>query len=189
AAAATAAAARAAAPSASAAATAAGPGLTRPGLVDCQAPAVELLIVQGVDGGLRLGIRAHLDETESLASTRVPVGNDLRALDTAVLREQLLQVGAVHAIREVPDVQFLAHRQTPQSGQHEPNQLHRGLGGWGRSRGPTDGKAEEAGEESPEEPTTRTHSGSNRAKYRDQSTSKIGKIEKNHTQQRPTGRA
>src|SRR3954447_21447860 len=87
---------------------AASPGLTRPGLVDCEATAVDFVIVQGIDRRLRLGIRAHLDETESLASTRVPVGNDLGALDAAVLRQQSLQVRAVHAVREVPDVQFLA---------------------------------------------------------------------------------
>ena len=69
-----------AAAAATATAAATGPGLARPGLIDRQATAVDLLVVQGVDRGLRLGVRAHFDETESLASTRVPVGDHLRAL-------------------------------------------------------------------------------------------------------------
>src|SRR5690606_14628201 len=82
-------------------------------LIDRQATAVGLPVVEAVDGGLRLGIAAHLHEAEALAAPRLAIRDDLGALDGAVLREQLLQVRAVHAVREIPDVQFLAHLLTP----------------------------------------------------------------------------
>src|SRR5262249_20898668 len=48
-----------------------------PGLVDGQGPALHLLEVQRLDGGLGFGVAAHLDEAEALGATRVPVHDDL----------------------------------------------------------------------------------------------------------------
>jgi hypothetical protein len=74
-----------------------------------------------VNRGLRLGVSTHFHETESFATTRVPVGDHLSALYATVLREQLLKVRAVRAVCEVPDIQFLAHHRTPETGRHNEN--------------------------------------------------------------------
>src|SRR5262249_7350606 len=81
----------------------------RAGFVDGQGAAVVLLAVEGRDRGFRLGVTAHLDEPETLAPPGLPVGDDLGALDRAVLREELFQLRAIDLIAEVTDVQLLAH--------------------------------------------------------------------------------
>ena len=50
------------------------------GLVDRQATAVDFLVVQALNGRLRLGVTAHLHEAEPLAPTRVAILDDLCAL-------------------------------------------------------------------------------------------------------------
>ena len=51
-----------------------------------------LLIVQPLDGRLRLSLGVHLDKAETLAPARRAVLNYLRTLNGAELREQLLQM-------------------------------------------------------------------------------------------------
>jgi hypothetical protein len=63
---------------------------SRLGLVNSQAPAIMLVVVQPINGRLRLGLGVHLDEAETLAPARRAVLNHLRALYCAELREQLL---------------------------------------------------------------------------------------------------
>src|SRR5262249_5351569 len=99
-----------AAPSTTVAAATA-PRLAGLGLVDCEAPAVDLLILQTLDGLLRLGLAAHLHEAEALAPTRVAVHDDLRTLHDSEPGEQLLQVGVADLIGQIPDIQFPAHHQ------------------------------------------------------------------------------
>jgi hypothetical protein len=62
------------------------------GFVDSESAAVMLLAVQS--GNRRLGflIRTHLNESEALAATGFPIGDDFGALHGAVLRKKLLQV-------------------------------------------------------------------------------------------------
>jgi hypothetical protein len=67
------------------------------------------LLVEALDGRLRLGIRAHLDEAESLAPARLAVLDHLGALHGPELREQLLEIRLVDLIRQVAHIQFLTH--------------------------------------------------------------------------------
>src|SRR5262249_34359585 len=80
-------------PAAAVAAPAARTRLAGLGLVDREATAVVLLVVQALDGRLRLGVAAHLHEAEALAAARVTVLDHLGALDRPELREQLFEVG------------------------------------------------------------------------------------------------
>jgi hypothetical protein len=79
------------------------------GLINSQAPAVVLLIMQPLDGCLRLGLGVHLDKAEPLAPARRAILNHLCALHRAELREQLFQHGIADAIGQIPNVQLLAH--------------------------------------------------------------------------------
>src|SRR5262245_55277282 len=74
-----------------AAATAAAFGL-RPGLVHRQGAALDFGAVERSNGGLRLGVRAHLDEAEAFRATRVAVHDHLRRGDRPMRLEQTLQV-------------------------------------------------------------------------------------------------
>jgi hypothetical protein len=103
------------APASPTSAATAGSGLPRPGFVDRQATAVVFLLIEGVDRRPCFVVGAHLDEPEALAPTCVAVGDDLRALYTAELRKQLFQVGTAHPVSEVADIQFLTHRQSPET--------------------------------------------------------------------------
>ena len=79
------------------------------GFVDGEAATIDLLAVEGGDGGLGLLVAAHLDEAEALGPPRVPVHDDLRRLDGAVLIEHLLQIAVGHRVGQVAHVQLLAH--------------------------------------------------------------------------------
>ncbi len=75
----TAATATAAAAAVTAATAATRPGFARFGLVDRQAPSVDFLIMQALDGRLGLGLATHLNEAEPLASARGAVLDHLSA--------------------------------------------------------------------------------------------------------------
>jgi hypothetical protein len=76
--------------------------LARPGLVDGQVSALEVLAVQRGDG-LRPAL-AHLHEAEATRAARLAVGGDLGAVHGAVLAEELDQVVRRGGEGEVPDV-------------------------------------------------------------------------------------
>ena len=78
----------AAATAAIAAAAAARASLTGLCFVDRQVPAVVLSLVEALDRRLGLGVRVHLDESESLRAVRVTIDDDLCALHSAELGEQ-----------------------------------------------------------------------------------------------------
>lgn len=59
--------------------------LWRAGFVHGQCSAFMLLTIERRDGGIRFGIRAHLNKTEALASAGFAVTDDLGRLDRAVL--------------------------------------------------------------------------------------------------------
>src|SRR5262249_12738988 len=115
------------------------------GLVDRQATSVDFLIVQALDGRLRLGVPPHLPEAEPLAPTRVAILDDLCALHGPEFREQLLQVGIADLVGQVPDIQFPAHHHAPRRGvrpdEHLTGRIERA-----DSDGPAGGKARGAGE-------------------------------------------
>jgi hypothetical protein len=83
---------------------------TRLSFVHGEAPAIVFLIVQPVDGCLRLSFGVHFDKAETLAPARSAVLDYLRALNGAELREQLLQNGVTDPVGQIPNVQLLAHR-------------------------------------------------------------------------------
>src|SRR4029079_4184616 len=83
------------------------------GFVDCQAPSLKILAVEGVDR--RLSAIVHLDKPEAAAAPRLPVHDHLRRLDVAVLREQIAQIVGRRAERKVTDIQILAHVHSPAS--------------------------------------------------------------------------
>src|SRR5205085_11364406 len=83
--------------------------LARTRLVDDDRPAVEGLAVHAVDRGLRLGIGAHLDEAEAFRAAGITVHHDLRRRHGAVLSESLLEIVVPYVVREVADVEFVAH--------------------------------------------------------------------------------
>src|SRR5687767_609448 len=65
-----------------------GTGLPFLGFVDAQRAAIDLHTVHRLDGGLRIGIRLHLDEREAARAARVTVEHHADARDlAAVLRE------------------------------------------------------------------------------------------------------
>jgi hypothetical protein len=83
--------------------------LTRPGFVYSQATTIELPFVKPVDRGLCLSVVVHLDEAKALASARRTILDHLRTLHGAELREQLFQGGITDPIRQIANVQLLAH--------------------------------------------------------------------------------
>jgi hypothetical protein len=68
-----------------------------------------LLAVEGCDRGLGFFVAAHLDETEALAAARVAIINDLSRHHLTVLTKELLQLGTIDLIAQVPDIQLLTH--------------------------------------------------------------------------------
>jgi hypothetical protein len=72
-------------PATTATATAAGTRLARPGLVHRQTTAFVFVVIEGFDCRTRLGIATHLDKSEALAPACVAIGDNLRALNAAVL--------------------------------------------------------------------------------------------------------
>src|SRR5262245_24162299 len=99
------------APSPSAvAATTAAAVLFRLGLVDGEAPTAHLLTVHAGDGGLSLGVAAHLDEAEALGASGIAVHDHLRRLHRPELDEHALQGAGVHIVGQVAHVQLLTHR-------------------------------------------------------------------------------
>src|SRR5512137_884811 len=60
--------------------------------VDAQGPAVQLLAVQGGDGGLGGSAVGHFHEPEALGAAGVPIGDDAHRLYSTVGAEQGAQV-------------------------------------------------------------------------------------------------
>ncbi len=82
--------------------------------VDSQPTAIVILVVQSTNCFLSFGVGAHLDESESTATTRFAIRGDLSALNAAKLRKQLFQVCARDLKREIPDIELFTHRNAPE---------------------------------------------------------------------------
>jgi hypothetical protein len=76
-----------------------------------------LLPVQTRDRRLGLFIAAHLHETKPFRAPGIPVIDDLGRHHRAMLPEQLLQLRAIHAVAQVPDIKLLTHYGSPVNGQ------------------------------------------------------------------------
>ena len=79
------------------------------GRLDDHGAAFQRLAVHAVDGGLRFGVRAHLDEAEALGAAGVAVHHDLGGRDGTELRKGLVQRIVTHRIGKIADVKFVSH--------------------------------------------------------------------------------
>jgi hypothetical protein len=93
----------------SATATAAAAFFARLGFVDGQSATVHVLAVHGCNSSCSFVIRTHFNEAEALASTGVTVTDHLSRHDLAVGLEHFLKFRTIDRVREIPDVQTLAH--------------------------------------------------------------------------------
>ena len=82
---------------------------TRAGDVDREGATVVVLTVQRFDRCIRFSVVGHLDETKALAAAGVAIIDDLGTVDLSKLREQFLKPRIVNRVREISDVEFLAH--------------------------------------------------------------------------------
>lgn len=86
--------------------TAAAAAFTGLGLVDGEVTAVDVLAVEGRDGGLRLGVVRHFDEAEAAGTTGLAIHDQRRGSDRAEGLEERVQLTFRSAEREITDVQF-----------------------------------------------------------------------------------
>jgi hypothetical protein len=81
----------------------------RLGFIDGQSATAMFLAVERRDGCLGFIVAAHFDESETLATAGVPIGDDLGALDSPVSGKQLFQRRAIDIVAQISDIQLLAH--------------------------------------------------------------------------------
>jgi len=74
------------------------------GLSDGHIPAAVFGAIELLNGVCRLLIARHLNETETLASTRIAISNNLGGLDVSRLSEDFLKSFIRRAERKVTDV-------------------------------------------------------------------------------------
>jgi hypothetical protein len=86
----------------------------RAGFVDYDATASQGLAVHAVDRGQRFCITPHFHEAKALGSTRVALHHDLGTGYSTELAEGLFQITVAHRVRQIANVEFVAHRGTPQ---------------------------------------------------------------------------
>jgi hypothetical protein len=99
-----------------AAAEAAGTGRTclhRTGFVDDNATATQRSTVHAADGSLCFWIAGHFDKAEALRTTGVTFHHYFSAGDCAILAKGLFQIAIANRVRQIADVQFVAHEGTP----------------------------------------------------------------------------
>jgi hypothetical protein len=81
-----------AAPTSAAAASTEAAFFAGTGFVDGQGSAAMFLAIKGLDGGLRLIVVGHLDESKALAAAGVTIVDHLRRKDLIMLPEQLFEL-------------------------------------------------------------------------------------------------
>jgi hypothetical protein len=74
-----------------------------------EATATQRCTIHAFDGSLRFGIAAHFDETKTFRAASIALHHDLGASHRTELSERLLKITITHGIRQVADVQFVAH--------------------------------------------------------------------------------
>lgn len=85
----------------------------RLGFIDRKGAPRVLLPIQALDGRLRFRVVAHFDEAEAFAVAGVTICDDLGTFHRAIRTKQLLQLRAVHAVAQVPNIQFLTQGNSP----------------------------------------------------------------------------
>jgi hypothetical protein len=74
-----------------------------------EATTTQRCAIHAFDGSLRFGIAAHFDETKTFRAASVALHHDLGASHRTELSKRLLKITVTHGIRQVADVQFVAH--------------------------------------------------------------------------------
>jgi hypothetical protein len=77
--------------------------------VDDQTTTTQRCSVHAFDSGLRFGIAAHFYETKTFGATGVALHHDFGAGDSTELSKRLFKIAVAYRIRQVADVQFVAH--------------------------------------------------------------------------------
>jgi hypothetical protein len=78
-------------------------------LVHGEVSAANLGSVERVDRVLSFLIRAHFDESESTSASGRLIAHYLRRLHRSGTREQLLQLGFTHLVRQISNIQLSTH--------------------------------------------------------------------------------
>src|SRR6266545_1672875 len=78
-------------------------------LVDGEAAAAELMLVEHRDRLLRILVGRHFDEREAARAARGHITHHVDAVDRARGREERAEVLVVGVVREVADVEFSCH--------------------------------------------------------------------------------
>jgi len=74
-----------------------------------EATTTQRCAVHAFDGCQSFGIAAHLDETKTFRAASVALHHDLGASHRTELSERLLKIAVAYRIRQIADVQFIAH--------------------------------------------------------------------------------
>ncbi len=84
-------------------------GLAGSGFIDGELTTIVFLAIQGVDGGLCLGIIFHFNKTEALATLGFTVHNDACACDFAECGKKRIKLIIFDRVAQVSNIQILAH--------------------------------------------------------------------------------
>ena len=77
--------------------------------VDNQATTTQRCAVHAFNSGLCFGITAHFHKTKTFGTTSVALHHDFGAGHSTELSERLLKIAVAYRIRQIADVQFIAH--------------------------------------------------------------------------------
>jgi hypothetical protein len=78
-------------------------------LVDYQATTTQRCSVHAFDSSKCFGIAAHFDETKTFGATGIALHHDFGAGNSTELSKRLFKIAVAYRIRQVADVQFVAH--------------------------------------------------------------------------------
>jgi hypothetical protein len=78
-------------------------------LVNYQATATQRCSVHAFDSSKCFGIAAHFDETKTFGATGIALHHDFGAGNSTELSKRLFKIAVAYRIRQVADVQFVAH--------------------------------------------------------------------------------
>jgi hypothetical protein len=74
-----------------------------------QLTVIERVAIEALNGFLCGFFGHHLDEPETLRTIRFAILDDCHILNIPSLREQITELALCRSIRQIPDIQFLAH--------------------------------------------------------------------------------
>ena len=83
--------------------------LHRTGFVDHQAAATQRCAVHAFNSSKGFGIAAHFHKSKTFGTTCIALHHDFGAGHSTELSERLLKIAVAYRIRQIADVQFIAH--------------------------------------------------------------------------------